>query len=115
MLFNRGDIVLVLYPNSDLRTAKKRPSLVVQRDNLDSALPQVIIAMLSSRTFRAGHPSRVLVQQSDPHFAQTGLLGSTVLMTDNLATVMEAEIDHRIGQWSRMTEADEALRYTLGL
>jgi len=115
MLFNRGDIVLVLYPNSDLRTAKKRPALVVQRDNLDSALPQVIIAMLSSRTFRAGHPSRVLVQQGDPYFAQTGLLGSTVLMTDNLATVMEAEIDHRIGQWPRMTEADEALQYTLGL
>ena len=30
MPYSRGDIVLVLYPNSDLVTAKKRPALVVQ-------------------------------------------------------------------------------------
>ena len=35
----RGDVVLVLFPNSDLRTAKRRPALVVQRNNLDNGLP----------------------------------------------------------------------------
>jgi len=30
----RGDVVLVLYPNTDLRTAKKRPALVIQSDNM---------------------------------------------------------------------------------
>lgn len=34
MTYNRGDVVLVLFPNSDLRTAKRRPALVVQADNL---------------------------------------------------------------------------------
>ncbi|MFB2894590.1 type II toxin-antitoxin system PemK/MazF family toxin [Aerosakkonemataceae cyanobacterium BLCC-F50] len=34
MSYNRGDVVLVLFPNSDLRTAKRRPALVVQADNL---------------------------------------------------------------------------------
>lgn len=29
---NRGDVVLVRFPNSDLKTYKKRPALVVQRD-----------------------------------------------------------------------------------
>lgn len=28
--YNRGDVVLVLYPNSDLRTAKTRRALIVQ-------------------------------------------------------------------------------------
>jgi len=115
MPYSRGDIVLVLYPNSDLVTAKKRPALVVQRDDLNSDLPQVIIAMLSSRTFRASHPSRVLIERSDPAFGQTGLLGDTVLMTDNLATVLEAEIERRIGCWPKMIEADNALRHTLSL
>ena len=30
----RGDIVLVLFPNSDLRTVKRRPALVIQRNTL---------------------------------------------------------------------------------
>jgi len=41
-----GDVVLVLFPNSDLRTAKRRPALVIQRDDLNSGLAQKIIAMI---------------------------------------------------------------------
>ena len=48
----RGDVVLVLFPNSDLKTAKRRPALVLQRDNLDSGLPQTIFAMISSNLSR---------------------------------------------------------------
>lgn len=57
----RGDVVLVLFPNSDLRTAKTRPALVIQRDNLETGLTQVIVAMLTSKTFRANHPSASLL------------------------------------------------------
>jgi len=35
----RGDVVLVLFPHSDLRTAKLRPALVVQADNLQTGSP----------------------------------------------------------------------------
>ncbi len=42
----RGDVVLVLFPNSDLRTAKTRPALIVQAENLETGLPQVIVAIL---------------------------------------------------------------------
>jgi len=115
MPYSRGDVVLVLYPNSDLVTAKKRPALVVQRDNLNSGLPQIVIAMLSSRTFRANHPCRVLIKRGEPTFEQTGLLDDTVLMADNLATVLEAEVDRRIGHWPKIAEVDNALRYTLSL
>jgi len=48
MKTRRGDVVLVLFPNSDLRTAKRRPALVLQRDNLASGLNQTIVAMISS-------------------------------------------------------------------
>ncbi|HEX9840785.1 MAG TPA: type II toxin-antitoxin system PemK/MazF family toxin [Anaerolineales bacterium] len=58
----RGDVVLVLFPHSDLRTAKPRPALIVQTDNLESGLSQVVVAMITSRVFRANHPSRVLIK-----------------------------------------------------
>ena len=60
MKTRRGDVVLVLFPNSDLRTAKRRPALVLQRDGLNNGLTQTIVAMISSNLSRRGHPSRVL-------------------------------------------------------
>ena len=38
----RTDVALVLFPNSDLGTAKLRPALVAQADNLNTGLPQVV-------------------------------------------------------------------------
>ena len=57
----RGDVVLVLFPNSDLISAKARPALVVQSDNLATGIPQIILALITSRMSRAGHPSRITV------------------------------------------------------
>jgi mRNA interferase MazF len=93
----RGDVILVLFPHSDLRSAKLRPALVVQADDLQTGLPQLIVAMITSRLFRANHPSRVMVLRSSPEGQQSGLLTDSVVMTDNLATIAETEIDRVIG------------------
>ena len=110
----RGDVVLVIFPNSDLRTAKLRPALVVQSDNLQTDLSQVIVAMITSRMFRAGHSSRVVVLQSTPEGKQSGLLSDSVVMTDNLATIADTEIERVIGSLP-MSAVDVALRHTLSL
>jgi mRNA interferase MazF len=115
MPFNRGDVVLVLYPDSNLRTAKRRPALVVQADNLQPGLPQVIVAMITSNMGRAGHPSRVARSKSTAEGQQMGLRTDSVVSTDNLATVLEAEIDRRIGTTPHMAPIDSALRHTFGL
>jgi mRNA interferase MazF len=110
----RGDTVLVLFPNSDLRTAKTRPALVVQANGLDTGVPQVIMAMISSQMFRAGHPSRVTIRISSTEGERSGLLFDSVVMTDNLATVLNAAITELIGS-IEMTAVERALRHTLGL
>jgi mRNA interferase MazF len=112
--YKRGDVVLVLFPNSNLRTAKTRPALIAQADNLQTGLPQVIVAMITSRLFRANHPSRVMVTLSTPEGQKSGLLTDSVVMTDNLATVAEVAIDRVIGTLP-MTDVDTALRHTLQL
>jgi mRNA interferase MazF len=110
----RGDVVLVLFPNSNLTSAKPRPALVVQADNLQTGLPQIIVAMVTSRIFRANHPSRVLISLSTPDGKQSGLLSDSVVMTDNLATVIETAINRVIGALP-MANIDAALRHTLNL
>ncbi|MEK7728849.1 MAG: type II toxin-antitoxin system PemK/MazF family toxin [candidate division KSB1 bacterium] len=112
--YKRGDVILVLFPHSDLSTAKTRPALVVQADNLQTGLPQVIVAMITSKLFRANHPSRVVILLSTPEGQQSGLLSDSVVMTDNLATIKESEIDRKVGELP-MINIDAALRHTLSL
>ena len=70
---NRGDVVLVLYPHADLRTAKKRPALVVQSDSVVTDLPQRIGAMITSNLERTG-PTRVLVRRDSLEGGAMGIL-----------------------------------------
>jgi mRNA interferase MazF len=63
-VYKRGDAILVLFPHSDLLTAKLRPALVIQANNLKTGLHQIIVAMITSRLFRANHPSRMTVLPS---------------------------------------------------
>jgi mRNA interferase MazF len=112
----RGDIVLVLFPDSNLRTSKRRPALVIQADRLGLGLPQTIVAMITSNTARPGHISRVLVRVAGGG-RESGLLilMDSVIMTDNLATVHDNEIDRVLGTLPDLAEVDAALRMTLAL
>lgn len=114
-LIKRGDVVLVLFPNTDLRTAKRRPALVVQADDLRTGLAQTVLAMISSNMFRAGHPSHIKVLIDSSEGIASGLKLDSVIMTDNLITVLESEIESVIGNLSDMKDVDAALRHTLGL
>lgn len=107
--------MLVLFPDSNLRTAKRRPALVVQAGDLGTGLGQTIVAMISSNLARAGHPSRVRVSLAMAEGRGSGLRTESVIMTDNLATIADNEIDRSIGSWGTMVEVDAALRHTLGL
>jgi mRNA interferase MazF len=115
MTCRRGEIVLVLFPDSNLRTSKRRPALVVQSDSLDAELPQTVVAMISSNMARAGHPSRVAVRIDSEAARGSGLLMDSVIVTDNLATIRHSEIDRVIGVFAGMSEVDSALRTTLAL
>ncbi len=115
MKTRRGDVVLVLFPNSDLRTAKRRPAIVLQRDNLGSGLEQTIVAMISSNLARRGHLSRVFISAASREGKTAGVRLDSVVMTDNLATGLENEIDSALGNLPDMADIDAALRHTLGL
>lgn len=115
MLIKRGDVIRVLFPNSDLVSSKRRPALVVQADNLNSGLSQILLAMVTSNTSRFGHPSRVLIPLHSPEGVASGLRLDSVIMTDNIVTVRENEIDSILGNMLDMQAVDNALRHSFGL
>src|SRR5271167_4451005 len=106
MTCRRGEIVLVLFPDSNLRTSKRRPGLVVQANGLTADLPQTLVAMITSNMSRAGHPSRVTVRIDSQAAVGSGLLTDSVIMADNLATIDHSEIDRTVGSLGSMTEVD---------
>lgn len=64
--------------------------------------------------FRANHPSRLPVLLSRSEGKKSGLLTDSVIMTDNLATVIDKAVERIIGTFP-MGKVDAALRHTLGL
>jgi mRNA interferase MazF len=78
-----------LFPDSNLRTSKRRPALIVQGDGLTADLRQT------------GHPSRAMAPMDSPAAEGSGLLMDSVIMTDNLATIHNSEIDRAIGLSAR--------------
>lgn len=106
--------MLVLYPHADLRTAKRRPALVVQSNDVATGLPQRIVAMITSNVGRTG-PTRVHVRRESPEGTVMGVLTDSAIVADNLATVLDREIDKRIGLCPIMPAVDQALRTVLGL
>src|SRR5713226_9667753 len=70
---NRGDVVLVWFPNSDLVTFKRRPALVVEAENLHNGVPQAVVSMITSNPARRGHASRVFIRLNSPEAKETGL------------------------------------------
>ncbi len=115
MTTKRGDVLLVQFPRSDLRGWDRRPALVVQADGLGTALPQLVLAMITTNLSRAAIPVACLcpcLSRPAPRLF-IGRFGD--IMTDNLATVLEKAIHSVIGTIPDMANVDAALRHTLAL
>jgi mRNA interferase MazF len=112
---SRGDVILVLSPNSDLKTFKRRPALIVEADNLGAGLSQVVVAMITSNLVRRGHASRVFIPLASAQATAAGLLTDSVVMADNLATILDKAVERRLGHPADLRGVDSALRHTLGL
>ena len=114
MTFSRGDVVVVDFTYSDQIRYKRRPALVVQDIKIQTGLPQTVLAMITSNLSRRGL-GRVLFRQHSYAGRSMGLLADSVVMTDNLITALNSDIDSVIGYCPAMHLVDDALRITLGL
>jgi mRNA interferase MazF len=114
MPYRRGDVVLAIFPNSDLRTFKKRPALVVQDEAVETGLPQRIVACITSNMARTG-TTRITIHQNSNEWQQMGLVSDSVIVIDNLATIPDGAIDKVIGSCPVMGSIDGALKLLFGL
>jgi len=111
----RGDIVLVPFPFTDLSTGKLRPAVIVY---VDPQKTDVIIAFISS-VVSPGELSETdyLLRQDNTNFAQTGLKKASNFRMSKLLTIERSKIIRRLGRVSPaiQKELDIRLRQAVGL
>lgn len=115
---SRGDVVLVLFPFTDAGGAKKRPAVVVQSDAGNRRLNAVILALVTGNTQRAAiEPTQTLIDVATPDGVNTGLLRSSAIKCEHLATIHKDLIDRVIGRLSPrlQAEVDRCLKAALEL
>jgi mRNA interferase MazF len=110
MAFQRGDVVLIPFPFTDLSAKRVRPAIVVSVPEYEQNIGDIIVAQVTSRQHSL--PTDYALQ--DWKFA--GLLRPSVVRV-KLATINAALVQFRTGRLSDrdLEEVDKRLRLALGL
>jgi mRNA interferase MazF len=112
-LLARGDLVLIIFPFTDLSGQKLRPALIVGRRTGDD----VIVAFVTSRAGSTDARAEHRLELTDPEFMVTGLKTPALLRLNKLATLHQGLVRRRIGRIGPRTESAVAgaLRYVFEL
>ena len=102
------------YPNSDLKTFRKRPALVVQNARAKTGLAQVVVALITTNLSRTGE-TRVRINRNSAAGKGMRVFTDSVIVCDILQTGANRAVLRVIGICPVMHEVDSALRAALDL
>jgi len=96
MIFDRGDVVLVPFPFTDLTTQKQRPALVISSKSFNDSSADAILAAITSQV-----PTDL--QHSDYRLSsdeqkQGGLPKPSVVKAAKVVTLSQALIRKKLGR-----------------
>jgi mRNA interferase MazF len=118
MAVNRGDVVLVYVKFSSGSAGKVRPALVVQSDHNNRRLQDTIVALVTRTTRRAqAEPTQLLIDINTAEGKQSGLLQTSAVKCEHLETVLQADIQQRVGSLTPalMAKINDCLKAALEL
>lgn len=112
-MFERGRIILVPFPFTDLTAQKVRPALIVSNNTKQ---PDVIVAFISTVLTRPTATEHVLVRERDPAFVKTGLKFSSIIRCDKLSTLDKRIVLGELGSLPtvHLRRVNRGLRVALG-
>ena len=111
---NRGEVVLVDWPFSDLTGSKLRPAVVVQADFLNGLIDDSVFVKIQGRAY--GIPgTEVILDPADE--TASGLLKVSYASCRDFLTRDRALVHHTLGVLSdaAMREIEECLKVVLGI
>jgi mRNA interferase MazF len=112
MAFQRGDVVLIPFPYTDLSATKTRPALVVSSERYHAVGPDLLVAYVSSQIQRADPDiDHVIVDWRGANLLKPSFV------RPKLAAIEPSLVVHRVGALSvsDLIEVDRRLRRALDL
>lgn len=105
----RGNVVLVTFPFTDLSGSKKRPAIVLQNETSRSL--DLILAFISSVVPESPGSTEVVLTPKMKDFALTGLKVPSVIRLDKLATIERRLVARKLGSVTQtyLKQVDSAL------
>lgn len=95
-MIRRGEILLLSFPFTDMRSNKVRPALVVSTDSLNRKGEDVIFAFITTKEYNG--PFDLRVAATDPSFQATGLKESSTLRISKLMCLEQRLARRRLGR-----------------
>lgn len=117
MSYQRGEVVLVPFPFTDLSRQKARPAVVLSPQSFNERSPDVILVAISSKVPDTPDELELVIRQDDPEFAGTGLRAGSVIKAAKLVTMKQSLIYTTLGRLTGRTlrELDGRVVRALGL
>jgi mRNA interferase MazF len=111
--FERGEVVLVRFPFTDLSSVKQRPALVVASEAFTASGQDVIVAAISGQ--RVDHPAKF--DHIVKNWEAAGLLMPSVVRVGKLVTLHADLVRRRLGalSGSDLETVGDLLREALSL
>lgn len=91
----KGDVVLAVFPFSDLSQTKLRPAIVLWTSRTGQ---DVTICFITSQSLNDVSTDEFLLQPSDPEFLGTGLKVVSKIRVTKIASLERKLITRRLGQ-----------------
>ena len=112
MAFQRGEVVLIPFPFTDLSATKTRPAVVVSSPVYQSVRPELLLAYVSSQISKAD----AVVDYILNDWQTAGLLKPS-FVRPKIAAIEPSLIVHQVGQLSAqdMAEVERRLRVAMAL
>ena len=98
MSYQRGEIVLIPFPFTDLSRRKARPAVVISPYRFNRHSQDVILVAISSKVPAMPNQFEVTIERSDVGFATTGLRVSSVIKASKLVTLKQSLIHVTLGK-----------------
>jgi len=89
----KGNIVLIPFPFTNLKTLKRRPALILLERKKD-----IVVSFISSRIPHYVGKFHILVKKTHKEFNQSGLKVDSVIYLDKLATINKNLIIGELGE-----------------
>ena len=114
-MFERGKIILVPFPFTDLSSSKLRPALIVSDPEYTDK--DVSVVFISSKITKGKKTTDYLLKPNDAHFDQTGLKAASLIKCNKIATLDKKIVLGEIGflHPDCQKRVDQNIKRALGL